>query len=764
MYNKDNNNKEKHALKNNIFSQFFKKKELNTDAIRHDLLGWHSTGGFNALKYYKDNQYENGYGSIQAIAKQFWNAVPFAVDARGKRVRYANIVDVLGHPNKNMSGLDFREALAVMSLVQDKVYIRVHYDGINPSEENVYGFTILENVTEVVGDEENTYMGSDGIVLHEKDVIVLKNVNPYDLTSGYSTARAVHRWARVDDLIASYQAGFFENGAKPQGIMQIHAPNQQEFEDIAFNLKRAHQGSGKNNNIVYDFVQNDPVTGQKGSGSITWVPTDSSNSDLALPDLFAQVNEKIDSAYGVPASMRGVNDNNTYASVRVDQEIFIDNAVRPFATKIWTRFTHELNRVTGGLGYAITVEIETPHVAEEDEAYSRIKGQDTTTLTHLLDKGFTLESAVKALGLSEDYLLLERAEVEEPVIEDVEEEVDEDDAVVDEASIDEGDEVEDSPDSKNIEALDIRCKHCNWYLFKATGTTVVEDMPCPKCKARLNFKIINPLGDDHTHKFEFVETQPKNWKYIAKSKSLSEEQIAAIESKVAGVIRKQMETQVSSVDIKSKALSDSDKETAELYAKEIASIVEPLMVSEGVKQTLTARGIEGVVAEEITDFKLSDSQMKRYQQYLTTIVKGYAEDTQKSIKKVLEDSIGNNLPEHDTRLALKSVMNTDEWRVQRLSKTETYRAANNGQVYAMEKIAKETDLNIQKVWQLGNGDHCEYCRSLDGKAVGVSEDFVGKGETIEGVDGGSFVNDFGHMDVSTAHPNCSCYTTYKVVK
>lgn len=58
--------------------------------------------------------------------------------------------------------------------------------------------------------------------------------------------------------------------------------------------------------------------------------------------------------------------------------------------------------------------------------------------------------------------------------------------------------------------MDVKCKHCERFLFKQMGTVVIEGLPCPGCKAKLNFKIIT--GDtirDIRHKFLNPETEPK---------------------------------------------------------------------------------------------------------------------------------------------------------------------------------------------------------------------------------------------------------------
>ncbi len=737
----------------------FKTKQLDLSQTTTDLVGWHEAGRVNTMSYYQDNQYENGYASIQAIARKFQEIVPYAVNAQDKPVKNANIVNVLARPNKDMSGLDFREALAVMTLVHNKVYVRVWHRGTKASESTIEGFSFLEGVSELDFPDGIKYKDFTGNIYDDDEVMVFKSMNPYNLEKGYSTANAARRWATLDDYIAAYQTGFFKNGAVPAGILTIASPTTQEFEDDVRNLQNLHRGAGKNNNLMYVHRPIDTATGQPSSvAQVEWQETSQTNKDLSLDKLFDQVNKKIDSAYGVPASIRGVGENNNYATARTDQQNFMMNTIKPFTNKIWDRFTFELNRITGGLGYTLAFEIAMPQIAEEELTFAEKKQTETETLMSLVDKGFTLESAVSALGLPDEYLLLDKPEEPTVALEKPTEDV---------AEVDEGDEVEDAPDvdeaTKKLDPLSINCKHCGRYLFKATGTVIIEDSPCPKCKATNNFKIINPLGNDVTHEFTFEETEPKDIKMVALSKQLSPEQVALTKDKIANVMRQQMEEQINATDVKTKAVGDANEDKIKLYAKEILSLTMPLITSEGMKQYLLARTIEGIEVEDLTTFALDKKQIERYQKYLEGIVQGYSEDTSEAIRKTLDTSITDNLPISEVKKNLSGIMNTDEWRVQRLALSETNRAGNTGSIYAMEKVAKDSKLTINKIWQ-SQGSACEYCRALNGKEVGVTEVFVPKDDEITGADGGTMKNTFGHMDVPTAHSNCGCYTTYKVVK
>jgi HK97 family phage portal protein len=385
-----------------LFNRNIDKKILDLSTI-----GWTAIGGSRTYGRYKHDDFENGYSSISAIANAFLLVQPYAVNANGKVVNNANIINVLNYPNQDMSAIDFREALAVMSLVWDKVYIKVHYKGAKPTERNIYGFTFLEGVRETVNTNNDviSYRDCNGDIYERNELIILKGINPYKLSAGYSPARAVRKWTKIDDYVAEYEAGYFENGAVPAGQMVITAKTLDDFRDIKNQLQEKHRGAGSNNNVTYTYRPVD-ASGKAQEAQITWIPFNQSNDSLDLKTLFDQANQKIDSVYGVPASIRGYNDNNTYASVKVDQTIFIEQTVRPLTLKIYSKFTHELNRLTGGLGYAISFELETPELADEELVEAQTKQTEVDTMLKLLMQGYELSSVVQALDLDDDYLSL----------------------------------------------------------------------------------------------------------------------------------------------------------------------------------------------------------------------------------------------------------------------------------------------------------------------------------------------------------------------
>lgn len=669
-----------------------------------NVIGWRTLGGSSAYGYYKDNQYENGYSSISKLSNGFAQCEPYTIDKTGKTTA-SNVLDRLYTPNTDMSAFDFREALAVTTLVHDKVRIRVHFNTTRVKPETITGFTFMEDYSETIIKGKRQYRMANGDILDDETVITLKSVNPDSITDGFSASRAAKRWTKLDDYIADYQAGFFENGAIPQGQLIVTARTASEYNDIVDMLQRRHKGAGKNNNVTYTHRPTDQ-NGQPMNSQIEWVPFSSENKNMGLKEIFEQVNQKIDSAYGVPASIRGVNDQNTYASVRVDEVIFVKYALNPMTLKIWSKFTHELNRITGGLGLAITYDMEVPQIADEEKIKAEAKGVDAATVATLIAQGFTLESAIEYVKTGNLESLVK------PV------------PPKDEPEVLSSEDAKDTPDQP-IEAFA--------KALEAINTRLDELKP---------------------KQLDTVDRQV----YI---------------NRLARIAREQMERQVNraiaKLDeyIKSKAIGDATSEEDKLFTAQMLATLLPLIAVYGNKQTANGAILilqAGLNTDNIKPFKFTPAQEKAYRAYLSKVGTGYSDQTAEAIRSILGDGIlqGQTKREIEDRLRSTILGKENEYRIERLAKTEVNLSEGRASVSAMENIQRDTGYRIYKQWNTSGADPCEFCRALASEEVLVDENFVNQGDEIHGIDGGILNNDFSDTDTADAHPNCNCFTTYKV--
>jgi phage portal protein BeeE len=688
-----------------------------------NVVGWHSIGGSSVYNYYKDQQYENGYSSITKLANGFAACEPYTIDKNSKSVA-SNVLDRLYTPNADMSAYDFREALAVTSLVHDKVLLRVHHRGNSTrfNADAILGFTFMEGYSESIIDGARLYKLPNGDTLTDSEVVTLKSINPDNLSNGFSASRAARRWTRLDDYIADYQRGFFENGAVPSGEMIITARTKSEFNDIVDTLQAKHRGAGKNNNITYTHRPTDQ-DGKPMNSQIEWVPFSSPNKDMALKDLFDNVNKKIDSVYGVPEEIRGHLSNSNYASVAVAEKVFVKYALDPLTMKVWSKFTHELNRITGGTGVAITYDLEIPKIADEEKIKAEAKSVDAGTVGTLVNAGFTLESAIEYVETGElNALVKSNIDTEEKP------------------------EVLSAEDAKGTpsQPLDIYAKSFEKDLAEIKAMLIHR--PTPKA----------------------LEPKPS-----LAPKRIGEVDLVLYVEHMKKIIKRQMNRQLdralAKLDeaIKSKAYGDTTEEEDKLFTKEMLALLIPLATVYGNKTVNTGINLivqAGLSTQDITPFEFTPAQKKAYEKYLAKVGTGYADQTAEEIRKILGEGIlnGATKQEIESQLRRELLAGPNDYRVERLAKTEVNLTEGRASVSAMENISEQTGYQISKIWNTSGDEPCEFCQALDGTVISVQENFVDKGAEIEGIEGGIYHNDFTATDTADAHPNCNCYTTYMV--
>lgn len=390
---------------------------------------------------YCDDRYASIFPSVKAIANEFMTIRPFTINNKKESVSSATR-DALYHPNQLDSSVAFFEKLAVMNLTHRNTYLLVwRRDGneakpggtLTPA--NIAGFTFLENPAIEIRDKRTYYkMGVQEF--SDMEVITIPGgVDPTGLYRGYAPGIASSQWATLDDFIADYQKGFFKNGAIPSGLFTIVAATTTEYYDIVDKIQERHGGAGNNNKPTFAHAPIDK-DGKPAQAQITWTPMQQSNKEIDFKNLFEQANKRIDSAFGVPASIRGVGENNNYATAKTDQQNFIRFTVKPLALRIYTQITHELNRITGGLGVAITFKLELPAIADEEKVVEETKQIRDNRVLRLIEQGYSLASIKEYLD-SGDIESLEKSL--EPTSED--------------DDVDDGDEVIDSPDPSEIDGI-----------------------------------------------------------------------------------------------------------------------------------------------------------------------------------------------------------------------------------------------------------------------------------------------------------------------
>ena len=356
------------------------------------------------------DDYENVYGNVSAISKAGRVVLPYLNNEKGEQyTQEHNVTNVLYKPNKDLSAEEFRDYLFISYLLKPKTYVRIHYkngavrrnDTIDADK--ITGFTFLENLTELPRTRDGKRQYRTGTTtLQENEVMSLGGINPTNISAGYSPLQATRRWTRIEDFLSDSQAAFFRNGAVPAGMFIINANTEQQFKDIKRLLQKNARGAKNNNNVLYNWRQPDVTGGASTQDQIVWVPFNVTNKDLALKDLHEIVQRKQNDAFGVSAVIKGNVDETTYASAMVVEKFFVKYTLYPVVSAIWNRFSHELNRCTGGFGFSIGFDLEIPVLGDELIQRAEAKSKDADTILKLHEK-FTINSIVDAFDYPEEY-------------------------------------------------------------------------------------------------------------------------------------------------------------------------------------------------------------------------------------------------------------------------------------------------------------------------------------------------------------------------
>lgn len=444
---------------------------------------------YGLYKHYVSDEYSSAYPNIRPIVNEIIEIIPYAVDVKGERVNNVAPLNALYHPNQKDSFNMFMEKLVVSTLCLPFTYILVWHleDGksvpggdLGVKGSKISGYTFLENPGIEYRDGVIYYkMGAQEF--SEKEVIAIPGgAQPNDLYGGFSPLMSVSKWATVEGYIADFEKGFFENNAIPAGMFKIAAVTDQEYTDMVMKMQEKHRGAGKNNNVTYSHVEL-KENGTTGTARVEWIPFQQSNKDIDFDPILTHTDRKLGEAFGVSSIIKGDDSSAKYSNAEVSEANFAKRAVKPVARRIYAQITHELNRITGGLGFMFWFDYEIPAVSDAEKVKEETKKITDERVQAWLDKGYSL-SSIKEYLKTGDLEALEKVEV--PELEE------------DHPEVDEGNEVEESPNPDLIDGVtplnkyERHCASCDRFLGLTKNKDYSDEDKCSNTSCK---KLATPV-------------------------------------------------------------------------------------------------------------------------------------------------------------------------------------------------------------------------------------------------------------------------------
>ena len=401
-----------------IFSFLARRHSASGGAVQY---AQPATQPLSFINAYELDDYKANFSDIRPIAEQFSAVVPYAINKDGRRLTTQPLaIQKLFAPNDNMGFYDFADYLISSILSQPRALVAVMW---NPGEEhyswNIKGYVFLPPSARMDlggGRIVYQYTDSDGEMRQLTPDTVMEfyysmSTDAYGV--GVSPAQASKKWATIEDYIAAYQAGFFQNGAKPDGMFIITANSQEQFKSAVDKLERVHRrGSRGHFNYQYAYRPTDEQGNPMKTASIEWVSFGTTNKDLTLGELIEKTQDKKDSAYGVPAIARGNDSTATYNNAQVSDRNLarkVDYQLR----RTWSRFMHELARVCKDeITWTLSYDYDVPALADAEKVKADTYSVKADAMIKLVNAGAQPADAAKALGLGEEWARLTLAKDE----------------------------------------------------------------------------------------------------------------------------------------------------------------------------------------------------------------------------------------------------------------------------------------------------------------------------------------------------------------
>lgn len=658
--------------------------------------------------------YENLFAQVRPLINDMKAVFPYGVGSNGARLPMTRTpeLSVLADPNTTMGWAEFADAMFATWLTEDELNVWVHFD---ERGRNVIGYTILP-----VGERETRVDGSyvwhhreDGVTyeLTEDNVATLRfSRNPRDLEKGVSPASSIFTWSQIDDLVSQYQKAFFENGAVPATITFIKAKSREAYEDKREKLEHGLRGARNRNKTVYIWRQTLDDGQQADEMEVKTIQ--GNNATLAIKDIIEIINDKLNKAIGVSNFILGDDSSAKYDNAELSDYQFIKRRVYPALMSFWGQFQHELDRITGGLGYAIQFELELPELTERLKVKAETTKIRTETLKALIEAGSGPYAAVKALDMSEKWQAVADGIYREQL---------------------RLREIED----KESTVYSIQVSQSESKADSAQEAVVVEDSAKSAPERKLE---ANNSDSDYGYAPVFGE---------------GEERAKEIYDALVDYAQKILEEEPNiSPEELVERLNEILMQDVENGAGESVEAVKGLLYGkDGYEEVFKALENDG--------YKLSDEFKEQMKARTAELVQSFGDTTKEIGKKTLEKAAAEGWSASQLKKELVAAI--PKSRAELIARNETVYAVKAGRIETDKYIEKNYGVQINLVWRISDDSACDVCKAMNGTKVKCGEAFPDH-EEYEGVAHyweHSSWNDNGQTP--SAHPNCRCYFDEEIV-
>lgn len=547
-------------------------------------------------------------------------------------------------------------------------------------------------------------VGTETQIFQPYQIIHFKSPNPRDQLEGMGVLEAIADWVDADNFATEWNKNFFLNAARPDSILEHEAElNEEQMKFLRASFEDAYKGIGRAHKtlILPKGVKFNPVG---------W-----NQKEMDFVEMQRMTRDKILAAFRVPKTILGLTEDVNRANAEASNYVFALRVIKP-----------QMERIVGYLN-----EFLVPRYG--DNLY--LDFVDPVPENRELE----LMENEKALA-GRPYASVNEIRSKEglPPIEGG------DSVMIDFNSMPLGKPIEESKSAMKIKnqkqpsikfSKDLKKKkEIVEEITKATKKILDEDL-----------KEITKQYDEEKWEVAWKAFVARVTPFENNLKEKIREFNKKQEKKVIEKLNKEFK------DIKSvKAagdLFDKEEEIA-IMIDGVEPILRELLEKEG-NEALKLLGVERTFDSNL------DRVMEGLKRTLNLMAESYNDTTLELLKKKIKEGLEAGEGIEGLAERVKQVYEfSDEVRAETLARTEAFRVANS----ATKEAWRQSGVVKSLKWYTAADERvCEFCAPMNGKVVGIDENWFDKGDIVEGTNGEKLSIDYDDVDTPPLHANCRCY-------
>jgi len=267
-----------------------------------------------------------------------------------------------------------------------------YFDTTKKLDENLFrGFTLVSGYDKARFKKQDT----------ENIVRLTYGSSQANVFMGYSPSQAAESWRKMQDEMGLHMTAFAKNAGLPIGQWVITANSPEEYKKIKAGLEKKISGAKNNGKQLFSYQPS-----MSKEVQIKWVQFTSQDvQDYTKQMEFSD--KKIDKNFGVPGSVKGVNDGENYATANVSKQGYIEWTIEPLVSTVREQLDFHISKRFDLKG-EIKADVEIPELADESLVKIQATSQEVLLFDQKISEGYTAESIIKAFDLPERFLLLEK--------------------------------------------------------------------------------------------------------------------------------------------------------------------------------------------------------------------------------------------------------------------------------------------------------------------------------------------------------------------